>query len=410
MQPSASASVPTVQRAWRFEEPGGLRVGGLDKLPNAREAEFWLRRAAAEQDAGRPERAVEVLREALQRDVRPATSIARALAVLQKGDGAGITSVAQEETAPAPHVHAAATSAPLPPAPSESDARTEGLVLALPGGIPDAVPHTVHKAFTPSRTGLTGRAQRVPSRFARTPGPGADATLGGSAAAKGTTAGLETAGVLKKLTFSVAKPRLEAQLEALEAEMDTVRLGCRAAGREPATTTKHLRFGATPAGATTAGRGPRHVTFDASVANPASYSTGQAQGPTGQLPLATPEPPAAEVEDDGCRVSPSGGPSSTNTANAGHTPYDKRLSSLFRKYADSTPGGIAEDLLDSLEGESYSSAPCYPWHPLSFRCCCIATSVIRMPPPASRRASLALLEAPLHCQCARLHQAAVAKV
>ena len=45
-----------MQRRWATEDAGGgLRAEGLDALPNALEAEYWLRKAAAEEAAGRPE-------------------------------------------------------------------------------------------------------------------------------------------------------------------------------------------------------------------------------------------------------------------------------------------------------------------------------------------------------------------
>ena len=57
-----------------------LHVDGLSQLPTARDAEFWLNKASTLE----PKEAEQVLMEALQRDVQPVTSIAKALHELHK--------------------------------------------------------------------------------------------------------------------------------------------------------------------------------------------------------------------------------------------------------------------------------------------------------------------------------------
>jgi hypothetical protein len=61
-------------------DPHALHAQGLAKLPTANDAEFWLRKATGLA----PQEAERVLMEALQRDVQPVTSIARALHELHK--------------------------------------------------------------------------------------------------------------------------------------------------------------------------------------------------------------------------------------------------------------------------------------------------------------------------------------
>lgn len=97
-------------RKWQAES-AGMRAEDLDALPNALDAEYWLRKAAAEEQAGRPEvrlqhcrnalewhlpssvssttliwlqEALAVLKEALERDVRPTTDVLRGLQELNK--------------------------------------------------------------------------------------------------------------------------------------------------------------------------------------------------------------------------------------------------------------------------------------------------------------------------------------
>jgi len=63
-----------------IHDPHALHAQGLANLPTANDAEFWLRKAAGLD----PQEAERVLMEALQRDVQPVTSIARALHELHK--------------------------------------------------------------------------------------------------------------------------------------------------------------------------------------------------------------------------------------------------------------------------------------------------------------------------------------
>lgn len=64
----------------RQHDPAAAHAAGLDQLPNARDAKYWLRKAA---ELEAPE-AEAVLMEGLRRDAQPLTSIARALHELHK--------------------------------------------------------------------------------------------------------------------------------------------------------------------------------------------------------------------------------------------------------------------------------------------------------------------------------------
>jgi hypothetical protein len=63
-----------------IHDPHALHAHGLGKLPSANDAEFWLRKASGLA----PKEAESILMEALQRDVQPVTSIAKALHELHK--------------------------------------------------------------------------------------------------------------------------------------------------------------------------------------------------------------------------------------------------------------------------------------------------------------------------------------
>eukprot|EP00887_Chlorella_sp_A99_P007262 scaffold2.g7262.t1 len=328
----AAAPVASQQHAGRLDDSDALRVGGLDALPNALEAEFWLHKAAAEREAGNVTGAAAVLQEALQRDVRPATAIVHALQEMQRAGGA------EQLPQPAEAAQGAEAAAPEP------------------------APLTARKTFTPSRTGLTGRAQRVAgtSRFAKTPGGALPAGQGAAAGAATAGTSKQTVALKKKLSFTVTKLRQQ-QGEDEAAVLATAGPASRIPAADPAaTTTKHLRFGATPAAATAGrqGAGPRHVTFDASTVSPAARGRPPAVAPAA-APYQTPEPPileegsASSLEEGGC---------TTNTTNAGRTPFDRHMSSLFRKYAaDATPEALDDDLLESLEDVARSPS----WNRLS---------------------------------------------
>ncbi len=149
--------------------------------------------------------------------------------------------------------------------------------------------------FTPSKTGLTGKALRVPSRFARTPGVAA-ATAGQDA---GTAAGTAAApkatltSVLKRLTFSAAKPGLVG-----------------GGGQGDSSGTPAVK--------------QRHVSFGAGTVSPATRPAARRQS---HVQFQTPQPTIDENEAE------SPAPSQVNSVNAGRTPYDARLSGLLRKYS-----------------------------------------------------------------------------
>lgn len=89
---TASSQITTnyhQQPLQRHNGPGVLHANGISELPNARDAEYWLRRAAAHEASNQPEDAENVLLEALSRDVKPVTSVAKALHELQKRKESG---------------------------------------------------------------------------------------------------------------------------------------------------------------------------------------------------------------------------------------------------------------------------------------------------------------------------------
>lgn len=221
-------------------------------------------------------------------------------------------------------------------------------------------PRSVRRTHTPSRTGLTARAVRPPpSRLGLTPGtkPAAEqfevpASARAAAAAPATGKNLKS--ILKRLNFSATKAKAAATVAAATGGGDAPHTLARPAQPAAATaesTIKQLRFdvGATPAAATAAKPTGRHVSFDAATVSPAARGAralGSA-GPSSALPARTPEPAIAEEgsEDGGSQDSGSaGGASTVNSAAAGHTPYDRRLSSLFRKYQ---VGGLTPELPDA---------------------------------------------------------------
>lgn len=162
--------------------------------------------------------------------------------------------------------------------------------------------------------------------------------------------------ILKRLNFSTTKGRGMAA---------PVAGGASAAGlptvqHEPAapavveSTIKQLRFdvGATPA-ASTAPRpagGGRHVSFDAAAVSPIAQAR-HVQQPTaaGTPAWLTPQPivegSAGSSSSEGSGTPAAG---SINSAAAGHTPYDRRLSSLIRKYQAAGTPELPDDELDEL--------------------------------------------------------------
>lgn len=145
---------------------------------------------------------------------------------------------------------------------------------------------TSTRCSTPTRSGVRGHALRLPAHFAKT--PHTKEALQAAVNPPPTTA---FKGILKTLTASVL----------------------------PGTTTKQLRFeldGTTPA--------QRRVTFDSSTVSPIAAKPHR-------LSHVHYSPGPTILEDDEKTILAEY-PSSVNSANAGSTPYDKRLSSLFRKY------------------------------------------------------------------------------
>lgn len=162
--------------------------------------------------------------------------------------------------------------------------------------------------FTPSKTGLTGKALRVPSRFARTPGLSKAATEHAEPAAINTAAPKTLTSVLKKLTFSAAKPALKSETPMPAADS------------------------ATPGPSKQASR---HVSFDAGTMSPAARPATKRQS---NVQFQTPQPTIEESE-----VMDSPAPSQVNSINAGQTPFDSRLSGLFRKYNTSDTPSMASE-------------------------------------------------------------------
>lgn len=256
--------------------------------------------------------------------------------------------------------------------PAENDASAAADAAAHP---PHSAPRRTH---TPSRTGLTAKAVRLPSRLGLTPGAKQPeqfvVAAGGQVEGKGAGAAPASAGVgnnlksiLKRLNFAShtkgrAAPAAPTDAPASSALHRQPAAVAAAVAAAPESTIKQLRFdaGTTPAAGTAAkpaGAG-RHVSFDAATVSPAARSrpTLLANGSGAALPATawrTPEPTIQEEdsassgtgdEDDGS--GPAGG--SVNSARAGHTPYDRRLSSLFRKYQVAGTPELPEADLDDL--------------------------------------------------------------
>ncbi|GAB4820054.1 hypothetical protein N2152v2_007100 [Parachlorella kessleri] len=281
-EPAIAQPVPKSQLLPRTAGTGdasGLRAEGLDALPNALEADYWLRKAAAEENGGDLEAAYQVLKQALDRDVRPVTDVLRAMQDLSK----------RME-------------------PQEASAEDAGNVLAEVG-------NRAPTRFTPSKTGLTGKAVRVPSRFARTPGAAAPAAAAVPYAGTATTAAKPTlTSVLKRLTFSAAKP------------------GLATAGAESSSS------------ATPHPHRQRHVSFGAGTVSPAARPALRRQS---HVHFQTPQP---TIEEGEAAESPA--PSKVNSVNAGRTPYDARLSGLLHRYK--LPG--TPEVPSSDEGNSDDDA------------------------------------------------------
>lgn len=215
----------------------------------------------------------------------------------------------------------------------------------------------------------------MPSRLGLTPGAKAGelfevpATARRAAGAAPPT-GKNLKSILKRLNFSATKAKVAATVAAhpaapgtgapATAQVSYTHQPQAAAGAAAQSTIKQLRFdaGATPT-AVTAKPGARHVSFDAATVSPVVRGgrPGAVMGSTGPSHMRTPEP-AIQEESSG----EEGGPSTVNSAAAGHTPYDRRLSSLFRKYQVAGTPELTDAELDELVAEGGSGV-------LGWACC-----------------------------------------
>lgn len=219
----------------------------------------------------------------------------------------------------------------------------------------------------------------MPSRLGATPGAKAasqfEVPLSARAAAADAApaTGKNLKSILKRLNFSATKARAAAGGTAAAAQAGDEAPATAAAAAGPAptagpaaqSTIKQLRFdvGATPAGPTAAKPGGRHVSFDATTVSPAPRGSrlGRSSGAPASA-LRTPEPPIQE-EASGGSSEDGAGAGSVNSAAAGHTPYDRRLSSLFRKYQVAGTPELADADLDDLvaDGERLARAGLGCW-------------------------------------------------
>lgn len=221
----------------------------------------------------------------------------------------------------------------------------------------------MRRTHTPGRTGLTARAVRMPSRLGTTPGAKAPPQFEVPLSARAVAAdaapatGKNLKSILKRLNFSATKARAAAAAHAGdEAPSTAAAAAAPVPGAGPAvqSTIKQLRFdvGATPALPTAAKPGSRHVSFDAATVSPAPRGSrlGRSSG-AGTAPasaMRTPEPPIQEEASGSGSEDGGAGAGSVNSAAAGHTPYDRRLSSLFRKYQVAGTPELADADLEDL--------------------------------------------------------------
>lgn len=242
---------------------------------------------------------------------------------------------------------------------------------------PAEAPRSVRRIHTPNRTGLTNRAVRLPSRLGATPGakqpeqfavPPSTTRAEARAAAAAPlppTAGIKS--ILKRLNFSTSKQKAArvaaTSAVAPSAAAPAFKPGFSAAQLQPESTMKQLRFdGGASVGPAAA---PRHVRFDAATASPAPR-TRQVVAHSADTPAAasvafgTPTPAIPEAEEEDEQASRGSGEEesaaagvggSVNSARAGSTPFDRRLSSLFRKYqVEGTPELGEEELGGLVDG------------------------------------------------------------
>lgn len=332
---------------------------------------------------------------------------------------------------------AAATTPLHHPLPAEND--VSGAAAAM------EAPRSVRRTHTPSRTGLTARAVRMPSRLGATPGVKAPLQFEVPLSARAAVAdaapatGKNLKSILKRLNFSATKARAAAAAHGGDEVPSTAAAAApptTAAGPAAQSTIKQLRFdvGATPAAPTAAKPGGRHVSFDATTVSPAPRGSrlGRSSGAPASV-LRTPEPPIQEEASSGSSEDADAGAGSVNSAAAGHTPYDRRLSSLFCKYQVAGTPELADADLDDLVADGERAArvlgrpvgwfdrqvtmhcgtyvrPCAPCPPNNSSFLSVAASLPpplpAWPRPSCRRGALTLLEAPLLRLGARVNQGA----
>ncbi|PRW32975.1 hypothetical protein C2E21_8057 [Chlorella sorokiniana] len=215
----------------------------------------------------------------------------------------------------------------------------------------------------------------MPSRLGATPGAKAAAQFEVPLSARAAAAdaapatGKNLKSILKRLNFSATKARAAAAAHAGDEPPATAATAAQAAptaGPAAQSTIKQLRFdvGATPAVPTAAKPGSRHVSFDAATVSPAPRGSrlGRGSGAPASA-LRTPEPPIQEEASGGSSEDGGAGAGSVNSAAAGHTPYDRRLSSLFRKYQVAGTPELADADLDGLVADGVVRSP--SWKRLS---------------------------------------------
>lgn len=205
----------------------------------------------------------------------------------------------------------------------------------------------------PSRLGLTP-AGKQPEQYIMP----ALAAAAGQAPASAAGVGGNLKSILKRLNFSNTKGRAAAVAAAADASAAALPTGhSEPAGVAVESTIKQLRFdGATPAASTAlqpAAAG-RHVSFDASTVSPAAgVRPVRLPGAAGTPTWRTPQPTIEEEDSAGSSGSEESGTpvaGSVNSAAAGHTPYDRRLSSLIRKYQVAGTPELPDAELDELTG------------------------------------------------------------
>ena len=259
-----------------------MQAQGLSDLPDARSAEYWVRKATHLEEFGQGKQAEGVLLEALQRDVQPVAQVARALHELQK----------------------------------RLEKENEGFIA----GSQNARSFVAHarKSLTPS--GISGQAVRVPSRLAKTPG---------SAAREGIAPPPTSfKGILKRLEFSVAKSTATKQLHFPDDAITTATKSQQQRTPYCWSNKTGIRNILSSAGGVPTGR---RVTFGGAdeMDVPKMNVSSVAEHPNTPSTIEE-EEEEDEVDNDNDDLASSTG--TVNSKNAGSTPFDRRLSALFAKY------------------------------------------------------------------------------